>query len=96
MSNHTHSNPDSSSNLDEQLEKKYSLILYNDNHNEYSFVIDCLIDICKHSKHQAEQCTLIAHHNGKCDVKMGSLSVLEAMRSELAIKGLNTAIVDSF
>lgn len=95
MSNHHFDKPDKDSNLQEKMERTHSLILYNDDHNEYDFVVECLIDICKHAKYQAEQCTLIAHHNGKCDVKKGNLTTLDEMRNGLIIKGLNAEIVNN-
>ncbi len=86
-------NPEDFSHVNENVEKTHTLILYNDDHNDYGFVIDCLVDICKHSKHQAEQCTLIAHHTGKCEVKKGVYLTLDGMRKDLILKGLNAEIV---
>lgn len=56
-----------------------SLVVYNDDVNTFDHVIDTLIDVCKHDQLQAEQCTMIIHHKGKCVVKTGckeSLGVL--------------------
>lgn len=47
------------------------LVLYNDDVNTFDFVIQCLIEVCKHDALQAEQCTYIVHYNGKCTVKPG-------------------------
>lgn len=47
----------------------YTLILWNDDVNSFDDVIEALVDICKHDPHQAEQCAMIAHYKGKCDVK---------------------------
>jgi ATP-dependent Clp protease adaptor protein ClpS len=83
-------------------EKKYShidreasnaLILFNDDHNLYDFVIDSLVEVCKHDTIQAEQCTLIAHHKGKCDVRVGSFNQLKPMKDELINRGLSAVIV---
>ena len=40
--------------------------------NHFDFVMESLIDVCKHTPEQAEQCTLIAHFNGSCEIKYGS------------------------
>ncbi|MDY0202287.1 MAG: ATP-dependent Clp protease adaptor ClpS [Bacteroidales bacterium] len=69
-----------------------SLILFNDEVNDYQFVIDTLVEVCEHNNHQAEQCTLIAHYKGKCDVKTGPLQPLRLMRDELLRRGLSATI----
>jgi len=70
----------------------YSLVLFNDEHNKYEFVIESLIDICRHDPVQAEQCTFIAHHKGKCDIKVGSLVQLEEMKKAFDLRGISTVI----
>jgi ATP-dependent Clp protease adaptor protein ClpS len=55
-------------------------------------VISALIDICEHDVLQAEQCTLMVHYKGKCDVKNGSLSYLRPMKNALVQKGLKATI----
>ena len=40
----------------------YTHILHND-YNHFDYVIDSLVEVCKHDRLQAEQCTLIAHYN---------------------------------
>jgi len=71
---------------------KYSLVLFNDEFNKYEFVVESLIDICRHDSIQAEQCTFIAHHKGKCDIKIGSLTQLEDLKSEFDRRGISTGI----
>jgi ATP-dependent Clp protease adaptor protein ClpS len=74
-------------------EDKYqSLILHNDEVNNFDFVIECLIDICHHSALQAEQCTMLVHYKGKCDVKSGSYDTLDPMRLALLDRGLQATI----
>jgi len=69
-----------------------SLILHNDNVNTFQFVIESLIDVCKHTTEQAEQCAYLVHYKGKCDVKQGSFDFLRPMRHELVERGLNATI----
>lgn len=68
------------------------LVLYNDDVNTFDFVIQCLIEVCKHDALQAEQCTYIVHYNGKCSVKTGSYLQLNPMRQALLDRGLSAVI----
>lgn len=68
------------------------LVLYNDDVNTFDFVIQCLIEVCKHDVLQAEQCTYIVHYNGKCTVKTGSYLQLNPMRQALLDRGLSAVI----
>lgn len=86
-------NPKEEKYIDFDLEKSNALILFNDEHNLYEFVIDSLVEVCKHNRLQAEQCTLIAHHKGKCDVKVGTFNSLKPMKDELINRGLSAVIV---
>ncbi|MFI5206177.1 MAG: ATP-dependent Clp protease adaptor ClpS [Candidatus Paceibacterales bacterium] len=52
-----------------------------------------LIKICKHDIVQAEQCTYLVHHKGKCSVKKGSYKVLEPMCTALLERGLTAEII---
>ena len=68
------------------------LILHNDDFNSFDFVIETLIDVCKHDPLQAEQCSLIVHYKGKCEVKKGSKSYLLPLRRALAKRDLKAVI----
>lgn len=69
-----------------------NLILYNDNHNDFEFVIESLMKICGHVHEQATQCTVIAHYKGKSAVKKGVYSQLKPMKTALIEKGLTADI----
>lgn len=77
----------------EQEDEVYKLVLHNDDVNTFDFVIDCLIEICRHTMEQAEQCTLLVHYKGKCTVKTGDLSVLKPMHQKLLSRGLTSEII---
>ena len=62
--------------IKELIEPSKAIILYNDDINTFENVIDCLIKYCKHNNEQAEQCAMLVHYNGKCDVKNGSFDEL--------------------
>jgi ATP-dependent Clp protease adaptor protein ClpS len=70
------------------------LILHNDDYNTFDWVIDSLIDVCKHSPEQAEQCAFIVHYTGKCDVKLGPETLLRPMYNELKRRGLSVTLED--
>ncbi|MCO5259011.1 MAG: ATP-dependent Clp protease adaptor ClpS [Crocinitomicaceae bacterium] len=76
----------------EQLVDKYDLVVYNDDVNTFDFVIESLIKVCEHNTLQAEQCTLIIHHNGKCQVKRGNYEHLEPMCTALLDRGISAVI----
>jgi ATP-dependent Clp protease adaptor protein ClpS len=79
--------------LDEVKEKaENNIVLYNDEVNTFDFVIESLIDVCKHDLLQAEQCTLIVHYNGKCAVKQGGFTELRPLCEALLDRGLSATI----
>jgi ATP-dependent Clp protease adaptor protein ClpS len=69
-----------------------SLILYNDDINTFEHVIKSLVEICGHDSVQAEQCAMIVHFKGSCEVKLGIVEVLNAMSRSLNSKGLNSKV----
>jgi ATP-dependent Clp protease adaptor protein ClpS len=78
--------------LDDMVEEEHFLILHNDDVHTFDYVIDSLVNICKHEIGQAEQCAYIVHYHGKCDVKKGSYDFLRPMKDRLAGKGLSVTI----
>ncbi len=68
------------------------LVLYNDDHHTFDYVIDTLVEVCKHNSRQAEQCAWIVHNNGKCDIKKGSYGYLKPMKEKLIEKELIVSI----
>jgi len=69
-------------------EEKFTLILYNDDINTFTHVIKSLVEVCGHDDYQAEQCAMLTHLKGKCDVKTGSKDMLQSMNRILKIRGL--------
>jgi ATP-dependent Clp protease adaptor protein ClpS len=74
------------------ISNNYELILFNDNVNEFTFVIETLIQICGLEPIQAEQITLIVHEKGKCGVISGSVEELRPMYEKLSNNGLTVTI----
>lgn len=77
---------------EELLIEKKDLIVYNDDVNTFEHVIRSLIEVCGHELIQAEQCTLIIHHNGKCQVKHGEFEELKPMCVGLLDRGISAVI----
>jgi ATP-dependent Clp protease adaptor protein ClpS len=80
--------------IKEVTEKTKVIILYNDDYNTFDHVINCLLKYCDHNPIQAEQCALLVHHNGKCDVKHGSYDKLKPVCEALLEQGLTAKIED--
>ena len=68
------------------------LIVYNDDHNTFDWVIECLMDVCKHSQQQSEQLSMIVHYNGKATVKTAPFEVVKPMKDALIDRGLSVVI----
>ncbi len=75
-----------------ELEGKSTLTIHNDDVNTFGFIIDTLMEVCGHDLVQAEQCTLIIHHKGKCVVKTGKHSRLEPMYREILNRGITATL----
>ncbi|MFI5219063.1 MAG: ATP-dependent Clp protease adaptor ClpS [Bacteroidia bacterium] len=78
--------------VEENTRSENHLVVFNDEVNTFDFVIESLIDVCRHDRLQAEQCTLLVHHKGKCSVKDGSFKKLRPMCEALLDRGLTAAI----
>jgi len=76
----------------ELLVDSKDLIVYNDDVNTFDHVITSLIEVCGHHPVQAEQCTWIIHHNGKCQVKRGEYEALKPMCVGLLDRGISALI----
>ncbi|MCA1761623.1 MAG: ATP-dependent Clp protease adaptor ClpS [Cryomorphaceae bacterium] len=78
--------------LDELIKDMKEIVLFDDDYNTFDFVIQSLIEVCKHNVIQAEQCTFIVHYNGKCAVKRGEYEKLKPMCTALLDRGLTAEI----
>ncbi|MAO72440.1 MAG: Clp protease ClpS [Flavobacteriales bacterium] len=72
--------------------RKTSLILLNDDVNDFDYVIDCLVLVCSHTPIQAEQSAVITHYTGRCVIKEGSFLDLMNLKKDLSLYGLNLEI----
>lgn len=78
--------------LDEVDIDTNALILHNDPINTFDWVIQTLVDVCKHTSEQAEQCAYIIHYRGKYAVKHGSLERLKPMKDAITDRGIDATI----
>lgn len=68
------------------------LIVYNDDHNTFDWVIQCFMEVLNHSSEQAEQLSLIIHFKGKATVKTAPKPVLKPKKDALVDRGLSAVI----
>lgn len=73
--------------------EEYDLVVFNDDVNTFEHVTRILIKVCKHTQEQAEQCTVIIHHKGRCAVKKGSRNKLKPMCQSILDAGIQAAIL---
>ncbi|MEP7194984.1 MAG: ATP-dependent Clp protease adaptor ClpS [Saprospiraceae bacterium] len=78
--------------VEEQHGEVSELLVYNDDVNTFDWVIECFINVCKHSFEQAEQLAYIVHYKGLASVKIGSFIELRPMKDSLCEKGLSAVI----
>ncbi len=76
----------------EETGLRYSLLVWNDDVNTFDWVIDTLVQICGHSKEQAEQCALFIHHKGKYTVKKDSYEKLKPQCDAINDRNINSTI----
>ena len=84
--------PYSSGDTDELMNEERQLVLFNDDHNTFDYVISVLVEVCEHDPNQAEQCALVAHFNGKCGVKKGDFDILKPLHEEMGRRDLTVEI----
>lgn len=78
--------------IEELLGNQNTIVLFNDDVNTFDHVIETLMNVCNHEPLQAEQCALLVHYKGKCDVKSGEINDLAPMCSALLDAGLSAEI----
>lgn len=78
--------------LQELIGNQAKVIVYNDDHNTFDWVIQCFVEICRHSTVQAEQLSYMIHFKGKATVKTGSKKELKPIKDALVDRGLSAVI----
>tara|TARA_B110000003_G_scaffold269023_1_gene299442 strand:- start:592 stop:861 length:270 start_codon:yes stop_codon:yes gene_type:complete len=70
-----------------------SLFLINDDYNSFDYVVDCLSAICDQDPIQAEQCAILTHYKGSCEIMLGQDNDLLPVKEDLSLYGLNVEII---
>lgn len=78
--------------IETEVEQPCQLIVWNDEVNTFEWVIETLVEVCKHSTEQAEQCALLIHSKGKYSVKNGMYDDLKPMCDAITDRGINATI----
>lgn len=78
----------------EDIESPCNLVVWNDDVNTFDWVIETLVQICGHTKEQAEQCAILIHYKGKCSVKKGSFNKLKPQCEAIIDRNINATIED--
>lgn len=86
--------PDYDDSLLTEEDWGWQLVVHNDDVNTFEWVIESLMDICKHTFEQAEQCAYFIHFKGKYAVKHGTEVELIPMKEALLERGI-TATIES-
>jgi len=68
------------------------LIVHNDDHNTFDWVMKSFEDILGHSSEQSEQLALLIHFKGKATVKSAAMAELRPKREALVDRGLSATI----
>ena len=68
------------------------LIVYNDDHNTFDWVMKAFVEVLGHSTTQSEQLALMIHFKGKATVKSAAFNVLRPKREALVNRGLSAVI----
>ncbi len=74
------------------FEKSYQIIVWNDEVNTFEWVIETLIEVCRHTEEQAQQCALLIHTRGKYAVKNGSYDDLKPQCDAITERGIGATL----
>jgi ATP-dependent Clp protease adaptor protein ClpS len=85
-------NPDESTDVLDDVDHSWSLIVWNDEVNTFDWVIETLVEVCNHSAEQAEQCAMIIHTQGKYAVKHGAYDTLKPMCDAITDRGIGATV----
>lgn len=71
------------------------IVVYNDDHNTFEWVIECFMQVLQHASEQAEQLALIIHNKGRATVKSGVKAVLVPLCVALVDRGLSAEVEEN-
>ena len=68
------------------------LIVFNDDHNTFDWVMQSFVEILGHSTEQSEQLALMIHLKGRATVKSAAFNELRPKKEALCDRGLSAVI----
>jgi ATP-dependent Clp protease adaptor protein ClpS len=68
------------------------LIVHNDEHNTFEWVIKCFTEVLRHTTEQAEQLSMLIHFKGRATVKTAAFNTLRPFKDALVDRGLSAVI----
>lgn len=71
------------------------IIVFNDDVNTFDWVIQCFMEVLKHTHEQAEQLSIIIHFKGKATVKSGGKNELVPLCEALLDRGLSAVLEEA-
>jgi ATP-dependent Clp protease adaptor protein ClpS len=74
------------------IKEMHRLILWNDDHNSFEHVINCMMKYLDYTEGQAEKIAWKVHNEGKCAVLEGSFTEMEVYRKILQQEGLTVSV----
>jgi ATP-dependent Clp protease adaptor protein ClpS len=77
---------------EELLSEGYVLILHNDDHNTFDWVIECLMDLVEYTYDSASRAAYIVHHTGKFPVVEGSYRKVADLHEAFGRRDLTTSV----
>ena len=80
------------SGISTNVNKEHKIVLWNDDHNSFEWVIYCLSTILNFTYEDAEKAAWTVHLQGKDIVKTGSKESLEPFKKLLEERGLTVSI----
>ena len=72
----------------------WGIVVFNDLHNSFDWVIESFVTVLKQGTVQAEQNATIIHHKGKARVKTGTFEDLQPLERALSFRGLETELTE--
>ncbi|MBM3412511.1 MAG: ATP-dependent Clp protease adaptor ClpS [Bacteroidetes bacterium] len=73
-------------------EHGWKLMVWNDDTNTFDWVIQALMEICGHSREQAEQCAIIIHYKGSYAVMEGEYEKLSHYCTQILDRGIQATV----
>lgn len=71
------------------------LVVYNDDHNSFDWVIRCFMEVLNHTHEQSEQLAILIHFKGKATVKTAPKKELKPKKDALVERGLSAVIEEA-